>query len=79
MTMTFSLTLCRVLVSHHEVDGGVGSGIGLHQGASWLPGAEHEAHEPGDSDSNVRLAPGDQRLAVKELGRRHHWTSREEE
>lgn len=65
--------------SHHEVDGGVGPSIGLHQGASRLPGAEHEAHVPRNSDGNVRLAQGDQRLAVKELRRWHPWTRQEEE
>lgn len=77
MTMPFLLTFVdnvRYTVSHHEVDGGVGSGVDLHQGASRLPGAKHEAHVPGNSHGDVHLAPGDQSLAVEELRRRHHWT-----
>lgn len=61
-------------VSHHEVDGGGGSSIDLHQGTSRLPGAEHEAHVPGNSNGDVWLAPGNQCLAVEELRRWHHWT-----
>lgn len=52
---------------YHEVYGGGGSGVGLHQGASGLSGAEHEANVPGDSDGDLRLAPGDQSLAIEEL------------
>ena len=60
--------------SHHEVDGGGAPGVGLHQSAPWLPGAEHQAQVPGHGDGDVRLAPGHQRLAVVELGGRHHCT-----
>lgn len=60
-------------MSHHEVDGGGGSGVGLHESASGLPGAEHEAYVPGHGDGNVGLAPGYASLAIKELRGWHHW------
>lgn len=69
------------MYSHHEVDGGSLASVGLHQHAGGLSSSEHEAYVPGNSDGNVRLAPRDERLAVKELRRRHHCkdTRQEEE
>lgn len=59
------------MMSHHEVDGGGKSSVGLHQGASRSPGAEHQAHIPWNRHSYVWVMPGDQGLAIKELRRRH--------
>lgn len=69
-------------IPYHEVDGGGRPDTGLHQSARRLPGAEHEADVPGNGHGDVRVAPGNQRLAVEELRRRHHYerkNKREEE
>lgn len=72
------LMVISLQVSHHEVDGGGGSGVDLHEGPSRMPGPEHEADVPGHSYGDVQVAQRHPRLAVEELRRRHHCATRQQ-
>lgn len=44
-----------------------------------LPGAEHQAHVPGDRDGDVRVEPRHQGMSVEVPGGQHGWGQDEQE